>query len=726
MGSKNGLFCISGMNSIKNKRGDNFMLTIGDNTFSVAFSEDNGALQSISHKGSLLTLPGKELFTLGLRGQKGDLIECQSSEFRFHMEQSTQGFVFHFKEGEKRFPMLTVSITVTCENDGLSFRPRVDGIPEGFFFEWIELPQIQLSGSGKVLLPHFGGILLDDPLEQAHYSEPGWHYYSHYPGERHMQFMAYFSGGHGLYCATHDLAHCTKALICRPGENNTFTMAFRIYCGSGQPDFPLVLIPFSGDWMDACDIYREWVQKDPVLPPKGAMPQLVNESPVVLIYPVRGDGDDKGEMTPNEYSSYVNAMPVVRKLAEQFDSKTMPLLMHWEGTAPWAPPYVWPPYGGEDALAEFRDALHEEGHYLGVYCSGTAWTQTSSIIDYSREKQYAEEGLEKEMIRGPHGEIDAYICNGPTNQRIGYDMCISQERPREIVKAEVKKLADFGLDYVQFFDQNLGGASHMCWSREHNHPPVPGKWQTDNMASLMADLCASNPNLVLGCETAVADAYLRYLPFNDLRAGAWGSEYGACVPAYAYVFHEYINNFMGNQCGYTYWEIDEKKSPENLLYRTAFTFNSGDLLSVVLKDNGQIHWGWVVKWKHPSPEQTSIITLIRNLNAMRKKYPEFLRYGKMIKPLAKLTGGRWTLFTGTGNREQDAFLHSSWESPDGRKAQIVTNYLPQEQKIHVAALNGNIPFDITIPPLSAFVLSLEQLHDDSSIQRINAGGETQC
>jgi hypothetical protein len=322
------------------------------------------------------------------------------------------------------------------------------------------------------------------------------------------------------------------------------------------------------------------------------------------------------------------------------------------------------------------------------------WTQQSMIDkSYERREQFENQHLAEVMCTGPDGEMRSVICNGPTAQRLGYDMCPAREFVKKTVVAEIAKIADAGCDYAQFFDQNLGGASYLCYSTEHGHAPGPGPWQAREMRELLArvraDLRHRGAETVVGCEAAAAEPYIDHLLFNDLRFNI-NVMIGRLVPAYAFVYHEYVNNFMGNQVG-TLETVDASSGPESMLFRIAYSFASGDMTTVVLKDKGQIHWGWCCPWTVEPPPQDLVRTLIANLNPWRRGLGKpFLCFGRMLEPLPMVGHRIVPMVMKDGRRvPYDSVLASCWISQDGRNAQVLTNYLDEEQEVRVQLPQGS-------------------------------------
>ena len=683
-------------------------LELGTRDFHLQISARNGAIAGVWHEGKEIALPSKFAFALRMLDRERNYRIIDSSMFSSFQYRQEENKLVRRWENCAECPGMEVVSEIGFDGEVLRFRSRVINIPADWELELVDCPCVTISSRQELFWPRADGILVDEP-EKTHrwYQQieaPDHQSWGFYPGPCSMQFFASYDkeSGNGLMFMADDRSHGTKMLeFSSEVKEDNSRIRLRIECYTGHDGnqkeyeipFDLIIRPFQGDWRDACIIYRKWAEADPVLRDFPKSPEWLQKSPVVVVLAVRGGMNiGSGE---NPYSDYQQAFPRLKQLSEEFDSPLLVLLMRWDQHGPWLPPYCWPPAGSLESYMKLRDLLHESGNYFGVYCSGTAYTVKSLMNDYDNTEVFEKERLSEYMCSGPHGEV---ITTDP-GLRTGTHFCLTEDFGNQIMLDQFRKIAESGVDYIQFFDQNLGCMNYPCYAENHQHPAVPGEWMTSSMQHLLAEMDAIaksvNPNLLIGTESSAAMPYLRYLPLNDARSQIL-VHWGRPVPGNAFVFHKFSNNFLGNQSPLWYL-IDCLACPENLCWRIACGFSAGQMLTVTLRSNGEISWGAADDPKQPAPDQKSATVLIRNLNRMRREYPQFLRDGDAEKPISILNCGTYTvhLRNNKGDRVVPSILLSAWRSPDGEFAEFMVNYLNHEQHYQ---LNGK---DCVIAPLQA-------------------------
>ena len=671
-----------------------------------------------------LVMGGKErvtaatpLFCLRLRDEAGEAYRYTAYDAATRKETENGGIYTGFPAP---FEDLTVTVTLSAANGSVSWGIAVTPNDKTAFVEWVDFPRVTLPAlreentvgdGGEILLPYNEGVLISNNAARAATDFRFWDpeypsigCYSLFPNMLSSQMMAYLWPDTGLYMGAHDPRRGVKALDFF-GDGNGTVMQMRLFCGADfgevyATDYPIVWsVCGDGRWETAAEIYRRWFESH--LPPRArritdnpALPAWYEDSPLVVSYPVRGI-HDTDEMSPNALFPYVNALPVLDGIRLATASRLMVLLMHWEGTAPWAPPYVWPPYGGEEGFLAFRDALRERGDLLGVYCSGFGYTLKSNLTDdYDCRGDYEARGLSRGMCAGPDGKVAiSKIC---TAQRQGYDICPASPVGRDLLAEAYAPLFESGLDYAQILDQNHGGGQYFCYSRGHGHPPAPGAWMTESMQAMLGEWNETAPGMLFGCESAAAEPFIGNLLFSDNR---FELNYlaGRPVPLYAYLYHEYLRNFMGNQvCSFI------PEAEDSLPYRLAYSFAAGDCMTLVLSPDGEImdHWG-TRDFLH-RPNKAEALGMIANLTRFyREEAKPYLYAGRMI-PALPVECGTITFSRTDSDRPLvlPALLTSAWESPDGKRAQILVNPTREIQNGLVAGRR------IPVPPMGARLVSL--------------------
>lgn len=653
---------------------------------SVTIDEKGGFLSSLVIGEKERCVGETPLFLARLRDRNGDCFYIDSTKATLCAVSQNQ---ISYTDFGDPFSMLSVALTIRGL-DAIEWYLSIDNVPKDYVIEWVEYPRVRLprlidndKNGGKILFPYNEGAIITDETKREreyfrHYEPeyPSIGVYAMFPNMICSQFMAYLFEDVGFYVGAHDLKRSPKGIDYYPDQNGIF-LQMRLFAGadfgeSYAPQYPIVWQTSCGDWKSAADIYRAWFEEN--LPPKvtptlqnKALPEWYEDAPVVVTYPVRGI-HDMDKMDPNALFPYVNAMPILNKIKEATNSRLMALLMHWEGTAPWAPPYVWPPYGGEEALAAFRDALHENGDLLGVYCSGFGYTLQSNLIaDYHTEEEIERRDLLRAMCHSPQNEPEiSKICTG---QRRGYDICPASELGRELLYEAYTPLFHGGIDYAQILDQNHGGGQYFCYAKEHGHPPVPGEWMTTNMQELLSEWNTSAPHMLFGCESAAAEPFIGNLAMSDNRFEL-NYLYGAPVPLYAYLYHEYVRNFMGNQvcCPFD-------SAQDTLHYRLGYSFSIGDLMTLVLCPNGKLMTHWGTRDFEHCPDMETTLAFIKNLMSFyRGDARKYLYAGKM-KNCSDIECEEIAipLERGKGFAKLPRLLSSCWEAEDGKTAYIVVN-----------------------------------------------------
>ena len=661
------------------------------------------------------------LFRLRLRDRAGNTTILTPSHAASCRETEDGALYSDFRHGEtgEPYPWLSVQVFLTNENGNAAWRVSVCVDSNDYFAEWIDFPLVnlpalsennQVGDGGRILLPYNEGVLISDAetrqmTDFRHWDPeyPSLGCYPLFPNMISSQMLAYLWEDAGLYVGVHDPARGVKGIDFY-GESDGITLQNRLFCGvdfgeTFTTDYPTVWSAIDGRWESAASIYRDWFES--ALPPKvqkirenPSLPAWYEDSPLVVSYPVRGI-HDMDEMSPNALYPYTNALPILDSLRAATESRLLVLLMHWEGTAPWAPPYVWPPFGDEANFHAFKDALHGTNDLLGVYCSGFGYTiQSNLIADYNCQKDYEQRGLERGMCAGPDGVVSiSKICTG---QRSGYDICPASPVGRELLAEAYAPLFKSGLDYVQILDQNHGGGQYFCYARDHGHPPAPGPWMTAHMQDMLTDWNGKAPDMLFGCESAASEPFIGNLLFSDNR---FELNYiiGTPVPLYAYLYHEYLRNFMGNQVC-SFFPEEEYSLP----YRLAYSFTAGDCMTLVLTPDGELmdHWG-TRDFDH-RPDKSKALRLIANLTRFyREQAKPYLHAGRMI-PAQPVTCDTVSYTCQFINKKRllPAILTSAWITQDGTRAQILVN--PTERDL-TCSVNGT---EVTVPAQNAVLLPL--------------------
>ena len=418
----------------------------------------------------------------------------------------------------------------------------------------------------------------------------------------------------------------------------------------------------------------------------------------------------------------IRFLPLLEKVSKRIEAPVVPVIMSWERGGPWVYPDCFPPVGG-DSLVEFTARARERGWHVGTFSNGTRWVVGHLWSGYDGMDYFDAHHAEQGISRTFAGELWAEQWDAAW--RPSFVCCLGARQTMETAQDYVQRVIDYGIDWIQFLDQNVGACTFPCYSHEHGHPPAPGRWMTEAMLELTAffrqkqaeaaDSSGGARKLVFSVEGPVTEYLLqsfqicdiRVVPPNHLAAHPWWTN---SIPLYQFLFHEYI--LMQGGFGHG-------ADPHHLAIRNAYNFVVGEIPGAVLKgdgrllnsDNPGINWA---PWEPHIGDDEEALAMLHTTTAMRRGPGKpYLVFGKMLPPAA-VTAQMIEWRQDRTLNSVPAVFHAAWQSPDGTFAVVLANWTQQPQSVTVTDVRlqaARVRVQLAAPAIS----SIEAMPNGESI-----------
>ncbi|MCF7839027.1 MAG: DUF6259 domain-containing protein, partial [Candidatus Marinimicrobia bacterium] len=305
---------------------------------------------------------------------------------------------------------------------------------------------------------------------------------------RRGQYRAYYQDGAGLYLGAHDPGLAPVGTLVRnSGVADGLEFSYlhpTEYMGQPGAGLSLtgsiVLGTFAGDWFDAAQLYRAWLQHQDWFPAdplhaREDVPEWAKQAVVSL----RSSGEGAARLHADlGYPPSVNWYYHAWSARDAERDETHPTAKFQN-----APDFPTPP-GFERRL----EAPRREGIKTGVYTINNWWDYTarSWVEDGAREAVVHMLGYDSPMFHNPRGM--GIICQATETWM----------RKQGEVGAQT---AAIGADGTYL---DLGGGARMpflCFARNHGHPPGGGAFMTTSKRAALRQLRESartvNPEFIL-------------------------------------------------------------------------------------------------------------------------------------------------------------------------------------------------------------------------------------